>query len=93
MADRGFTIKDLLALIGCTLNMPPFAKGKPLSEKETTKTRRLARARIHVERAVGRLKNFKILSGVIPLILKYSIVQIIVVCVAICNLNSRIVRQ
>ena len=93
MADRGFTIRGLLALIGCTLNMPPLTKGKPISEKETTKTRRIARARIHVERAIGRLENFKILSGVIPLTLKYSIEQIIVVCAAICNSYSSIVRQ
>ena len=67
MADRGFTIRDLLALIDCTLNMPPFTKGNHLSKKETTKTRRIARARIHVERAIRRLKNFKILCGVIHL--------------------------
>ena len=76
MADRGFTIRDLLALIGCILNMPPFTKGKPLSRKETTKTRGIARARIHVEHAIGRLKNFKILSGVIPFTLKYSITRL-----------------
>ena len=67
MADRGFTIRELLALIGCTLNMPPSTKEKPLSKKETTKTRRIARERIHVERVIGRLKNFKILSQVIHL--------------------------
>ena len=69
MADRGFAIRDLLALIGCTLHMPPFTKGKPLSKKETTKTLRIARARIHVKPVIGRLKDFKILSGVILLTL------------------------
>ena len=41
MADRGFTIRDLLALIGCTLNMPPFTKGKPLSKKKLLKLEEL----------------------------------------------------
>ena len=59
MADRGFTIRDLLAVKGCTLNAPPFTKGKPLSKHQTTHTRRIARARIHVERAIGHLKNFQ----------------------------------
>ena len=59
MADRGFTIRDLLAGKGCTLNAPPFTKGKPLSKHQTTQTRRIARARMHVQRAIGRLKNFK----------------------------------
>ncbi|XP_077981440.1 uncharacterized protein LOC144436508 [Glandiceps talaboti] len=51
MADRGFVIRDLLALRGATLNIPPFAHGKQLSTAAVTKTRRIASARIHVERA------------------------------------------
>ena len=58
MADRGSLIRDLLTLKGATLNIPPFAHGKQLSSAATTKTRRIARARIHVEHAIGRLKNF-----------------------------------
>jgi len=49
MADRGFVIRDLLALRGATLNIPPFACGKQLAPQATTKTRRIARARIRVE--------------------------------------------
>lgn len=67
MADRGFMIRDLLALRGVTLNIPPFSHGRQLSSFAVTKTRRIASARIHVERAIGRLKNFKFLQGVLPL--------------------------
>ena len=42
---------------GCTLNFPPFSKGKPLSRKQVTKTRRIASSRIHVERGIERLKK------------------------------------
>ena len=59
MADWGFIIRDLLALRG--------AHSKQSAPQAMTKTRLIARARIHVERAIGRLKQFTILQGVIPL--------------------------
>ena len=37
MADRKFTIKKQLELLGVTLNVPPFLTGKDqLSQKEVT---------------------------------------------------------
>jgi len=92
MADRGFLIRDLLALRGATLNIPPFAHGKQLAAQATTKTRRIARARIHVERAIGRLKQFVILQGVIPLKRKRNIDQIVQVCACLCNLDKVLVK-
>ncbi|KAK2141261.1 hypothetical protein LSH36_1133g00057 [Paralvinella palmiformis] len=70
MADRGFCIRVALALKLATLNIPPFTSKGRLASKGVTKTRRIARARIHVERCIGHLKCFKILSGVIPLKLR-----------------------
>lgn len=92
MADRGFLIRDILACRGATLNIPPFTHGKQLSSAATTKTRRIARARIHVERAIGRLKNFKILQGTISLKSKDVIDQIVHVCAALCNLDKALVN-
>ena len=60
MADRGFTIADLLEMKGVTLNIPPMKVHDQLSETELITTRRIAALRIHVERAIGRIKNFKI---------------------------------
>ena len=92
MADRGFIIRDLLALRGATLNIPPFAHGRQLPSQATTKTRIIARARIHVERAIGRLKQFVILQGVIPLKRKRFIDQIVRVCACLCNLDKFLVK-
>lgn len=92
MADRGFMISGALALKGCTLNIPPFTCGKQLSSRATTKTRRIARARIHVERAIGDLKSFKILQGIIPLKIKPYLDHIVCICTALCNLNNRRVK-
>lgn len=92
MAGRGFLIRDLLAKRSATLNIPPYSMGKQLSSKAVTKTRRIASARIHVERAIGRLKTFKLLQGVMPLKLHVLFDQIIGVCCVICNLDKQIVK-
>lgn len=62
LADRGFDIADDLALFGATLALiPPFTKGKTqLSQKEVETSRTLSHVRIHVERAIGRVKQYKI---------------------------------
>jgi hypothetical protein len=92
MADRGFLIRDLLARRSCTLNIPTFSMGRQMSSRAVTKTRRIASARIHVERAIGRLKTFKILQGTMPLRLHALFDQIVGVCACICNLHTKIVK-
>ena len=68
MADRGFTIKDLLKQLKIDLNIPPFLEGKQqLSPQEIESGRKIASLWIHVERAIGRIKLFSILKGTIPL--------------------------
>ena len=64
MADRGFTIADLLDAKGVKLNIPPMKVNDQLSETELITTRRIAALRIHVERAIGRVNNFKILNDI-----------------------------
>ena len=65
MADRGFDIQHLLAPKKAILNIPPFMAGKEqLTVEEEAETRRIASVRIHVERAIERIKNYHILQGV-----------------------------
>lgn len=67
MADRGFEIEDILPE-GVTLNIPPF-KGinRQLKPQDVEDTINIATVRIHVERAIGRIKNYHILDGILPL--------------------------
>ncbi len=60
-------------------------------EELVYQTKRIANARIHVERAIGRLKNFTILKTVLPITLLPLADDIIVVCACICNLLSPLV--
>ncbi len=70
LADRGFLIEEELAIRGAKLAIPPFARGKKqFSQKEVETARQLSRARIHVERAIGRIKNFRILQQTLPITL------------------------
>ena len=64
MADRGFTIADLLDVKGVALNIPPMKVSDQFTQRELTTTRRIATLRIHVERAIGQIKNFKLLSDI-----------------------------
>ena len=67
MADRGFDIEADIPS-GVLLNIPPFLDGQPqLSAEDEAKTRKIASVRVHVERAIARIKNYRILRQVIPL--------------------------
>lgn len=69
MAERGFLIIDLLLQRGAYLNMPPFTracnhgKGRHLTSNEIKQAKNIASLRIHVERAIQRLKSYQFLSG------------------------------
>nr|XP_054767216.1 uncharacterized protein LOC129274430 isoform X2 [Lytechinus pictus] len=94
MADRGFHIEDLLLYVGSTLVAPPFTrkwtsgKGKRLNVEEINRTRLIARLRIHVERAIQRIKTFRILKHQIPHSLKDMSSMLVQVVAAICNLKG-----
>ena len=84
MAHWGFNLRDLVIKRNATLNIPQFAKGKPLSTKACTKTRRIASLRIHVERAIQRMKKFiRLLQGVIPISIAAVANQ--TACICLCR--------
>ena len=58
MADRGFNIQGMLACKGVNVNVPPFMnESGQFSKSELLETRRIAFLRIHVERAMERIKK------------------------------------
>ena len=93
MADRGFNLGDLVTKRNATLNIPLFANGKQLSTKACTKTRRIASLRIHVDRAIQRMKKFRLLQGVIPFSIAAVANQAVFVCAALCNLLNPLVKK
>ncbi|CAH3040112.1 unnamed protein product, partial [Pocillopora meandrina] len=62
MVDRGFDISDIVSN-GVIVNMPPFLAGRhQMTGVETQETKSIASLRIHVERAIGRIKTYHILD-------------------------------
>lgn len=90
MADRGFNIRDLLLPKKATLNMPSFSHGKQLTQKAVQKSRKIASVRVHVERAIGRIKSFRLVRGVISLKVRFILNQILTIICVLCNLQKRL---
>ena len=77
MADRGFTIQNLLKPLGASLNIPAFLQGREqLTMEEVTESQTIAAVRIRVEHAIQRVKKFRQIRNEIPLVLHGSINQI-----------------
>ena len=94
MADRGFTIKDMLQDLGVDLNLhvPPFMEGRsqlPASEVKSGRT--IASLCVHVEMAIGRIKSYGILQGTFPITLASLASQIVCVCAYLSKFQPALV--
>jgi hypothetical protein len=93
LADRGFLIADEIASRGARLVMPAFQRGKEqLSAREVEISRKVAHVRIHVERAMERLKNFRILSGRMSMNMVPHSDSIMTICAAVMNMHPNLVN-
>lgn len=90
MADKGFLIADLLHPLGVALNIPPLKLYSQFDEAQMVETRRIASQRVHVERSIGRVKSFHILSD-IPNTLTGVIDQVFFVCAMLTNFRKPLV--
>ena len=91
MADKGFQIQDILPL-GVTLNIPPFLGGdSQMSAEDVVRTQQIASLRIHAERAINKIKNFRIWQRVVPLSLFGVVNQMWSVCAFMCNIHDPLI--
>ena len=85
MVDHGFDISNIVS-DGVPVNMPPFlARREQMTAAETEETMSIASVRIHVERAIGRIKTYHILDGTLPNTLSPYATQIAAVCGLLTN--------
>ena len=94
MADRGFVIYDELKELGVVLNIPCFLAGRDqLTAAEVKESQSIASVRIHVERAIQRVKKFRVLRNEIPLSFHGSVNQIWTVCCMLCNFMTPLIQE
>lgn len=91
MADKGFTVEDLLPL-GVKLNIPPFlCSSIQMPTKEVVWTQEIASLRIHVERVINKIKNFHIWDRVVTLNQLGLVNQMWAVCAILCNAQPSVI--
>ena len=94
LVHRGFNVQDLFLKHHVTVTMPPFTKGKKQFTKlQVEKAKTISRARIQIERAIGRLKEFKLLQHELPLNMLDLADHIWVTAAAITNLQPPLVNE
>jgi len=96
MADRRLLIKGILNNMGVKLHMPSFkgTERTQLTSSETIiRSENISKVRIHVERAIQRIKTFHILDGEVKLSMKDIAEQIFTVCAYLVKFQSPIVKM
>ena len=66
MADKGFLIEEEMRAVGLQLNLPFSRSKRQMPAGDVLVTKRIAKHRVHVERAIAKIKKFKIVSDKIP---------------------------
>lgn len=94
LADRGFPIREVLHNKNAELVLPPAAKGtSQMTSAQVRETKDVANVRIHVERVIRRIKQFRILSQIFPISFISYANDILLICAAISNLQGPIVKK
>lgn len=87
LADRGFLLHEEFFLRNLQLITPAFTKGKTqLLETDVTRSRRISSSRIIVERAIGHIKKWKIMTGTVPYNIVKDFNSILVIVAGLTNL-------
>ncbi|KAH9378210.1 hypothetical protein HPB48_014910 [Haemaphysalis longicornis] len=94
MVDKGFNIDSECRALGIGVIQPPFLrKQQQFSREDAIKTVHIARARVHVERAIQRLKLFRMLKGPLPWEMLAVADEAMIVIAGIVNLSAPILAD
>lgn len=102
LVDRGFRCEDMFAARGATLLMPSLTKKRTqLPGAEVTASRKLSSVRIHVERAIRKIKVFRLFQTELPVSFVkragdegyVTIDKIAAVCGGLVNLQTPLINS
>ena len=91
IADKGFLIQSILPP-NVYLNLPPFLTNSQFTKSQAELTVRIARSRIHVERAIQRVKSYAVLN-LIPHNYRCMATKLFQVVACLVNLQKPIIRE
>lgn len=93
MCDKGFPqIKTCIENKNAVIVMPPFAFNPQFSAEEVESTYDIASVRIHVERAIHRMKVYKILSNRVTMDLVPHLDKIVHLIGVLVNFSPPIIK-
>ena len=70
----------------------PFLYTGRFNESESKQTKTIAQYRIHVERGIGRIEDFKILPFIPPYLRCYA-EKLMTLCAGLVNLQNSLIRE
>ncbi|CAG5001972.1 unnamed protein product [Parnassius apollo] len=93
MVDKGYRIESecnerLLQLV----RSPFLSQKKQMTKEDAIRTAEIARARVHVERVIQRLRQYKLLCGPLPWSLAPYFVRILIIVGGLTNLGPPIIH-
>lgn len=92
MADKGFDIGNMLQEYNVALNIPPFLENQgQFSTQDVQKTKTIASLRIHVERAIRRVKEYHFLDFDVPLSTLGSVNQLYSIACLLTNFQGPLI--
>ena len=94
MADKGFLIEEVCERKCVQLHRPPFLRAqKQFSRNDALFCAEIARARVHVEHVIGRMKMFAMLSKPLHIQLLSSLEAVMTVAAGLTNLASPVLSD
>ncbi|GFY38043.1 THAP-type domain-containing protein [Trichonephila inaurata madagascariensis] len=93
MADKGFLINTELASVGCKLQCPAFLRDKiQFDVSEMVSNCRLSNVRVTVEKAIGRIKQYKYFKGALPYRSLHTVNGVVFIVCMSCNFHNLLIQ-
>ncbi|XP_077525851.1 uncharacterized protein LOC144137767 [Haemaphysalis longicornis] len=94
LADKGFLLFEEFLERNCQLITPSFTKNRvQLPGQEVTASRRISSSRIIVERAIGHLKKWRIMTDTVQTTVVDVYDEVIAVVAGLANLSAPLCRR
>ena len=94
MTDRGFLIEEFTKPHGIKLSIPDFHdKGEQFTPFQLSHSRKVSNIRINVERAIGRIKQYKILKQINSTHMLPDLNKTSYICCILSNLDDVLIKM